>query len=109
MHLFHFGIINKLKKSNLNKNKGIINRNKIKLLKKLWFFIKSYCKYYKRNNNFINNKIIFNTDKDKDNNKLIKTFYSTIFYPPFCQNDKIPIKNNQLNVYNRLFEDGKYN
>ena len=100
-------------KKNFIKNKGI-NLDKIKLDNFIDDNLNNYdysfiptIKVYKRNNNFINNKKVFSTYKDKDNNKLIKTFYSKIFHPPFGQSDKIPKKNNQLTVYNRLFEDGK--
>ena len=63
-------------------------------------------KIYKRNN-LINNKLLCNTCKNiENNNNIVKTYYSNIFHPPFCENIKQSFPKNNIPVYNRLFEDG---
>ena len=70
--------------------------------------ISPVTKIYKRNNNYNNNRLLYHKDKNKENNNYIKTYYNNIFYPHFCENKKQSFQNNnQITVYNRLFEDGK--
>jgi hypothetical protein len=52
----------------------------------------------------------YNTNENKINrsNSFVKAYCSNLFYPPFCENIKQPIKtSNKKTIYNRLFEDGK--
>ena len=63
-------------------------------------------KIYKRNNNYTNNRLLFYSNNNKESNYM-KTYYSKVIHSPFCENNKKSPSNNGLDIYNRLFEDGK--
>ena len=69
--------------------------------------ISPVIKIRKRNNNNINNKFLYFTNKNILNNNYIKTYYSNIFNPTNSENIKKSIENDRVDIYNRLFEDGK--